>query len=190
MSEIRKATRQDNKAIAKVLGELITSYYSDIETKNAIIKELESNALLPDSILFYENCNLFEKDNEIAGVVSFYSGHLDKVLTQNLTDLTSRYDVNNPSHKPQLTTESPIIPKGLYLSMVSVLPKFQGQKIGQELIKSVELSAKKTGYDRVSIKVDMYNPRAEELYKRLGYGYIDEYMADEVTLKYLEKMVP
>ncbi len=192
MTGIRKATREDNKSIAKVLGELITSYYSDIEIKNAIIKELESEALSSNSILFYANCNIFEKDDEVAGVVSFYKGELDKILTQNLTNLTDKYDTSTESHKPQSTVESStdgIIPKGIYLSMVSVLPKFQGQKLGQELIKSVENSAKEKGFDRVSIKVDMYNPRAEELYKRLGYKYIDEYIANGVTLKYLEKML-
>lgn len=173
MLEIRQATRHDNKSIAKVLGELITSYNEDIEIRNSIIKKLESDSLSSNSMLYYENCHLFEKDNEVAGVVSFYSGDRDKVLYQHLF-------------------ESPadgIIPQGLYLSMVSVLPKFQGQKIGQALIKSVESSAEKLGYDRVSIKVDATNSRAEKLYRRLGYEYIDEYISDGVTLKYFEKML-
>lgn len=192
MSEIRKATCQDHKAIAKILGELITSYYNDIKTKNAIIKELESNVLSPNSILFYENCNLFEKNDEIMGVVLFYDGHLDKVLTQNLADLTNKYDnIANQTHLEFKTTtpKNNIIPKGLYLSMISVLSKYQGRKIGQKLIESVEYTAKALGHDCVSIKVDMYNPRAEELYRRLGYNYITEYLEDGVTLKYFEKII-
>lgn len=192
MLEIRKATCQDNKAIARILGELITSYYNDIKIIGAITMELESNVLSPNSILFYENCNIFEKNNEIMGVVSFYDGHLDKFLTQNLADLTNKYDdIENQTHL-QFKTTSPrnnIIPQGLYLSMISVLPKYQGLKIGQQLIKSVEYEAKRLGYDCVSIKVDMRNYRAEELYRRLGYNYINEYLEDGVVLKYFEKII-
>lgn len=189
---IRKALSQDNISIATVLGELITSYYDDVEIKKSIIKDLETHSLSPQSILFYENCNVCVIEGKIAGVVSFYSGDMDKEFTKNLTEVTSKYDTENASGKPQLTSEKTnknIIPQGLYLSMVSVLPEFQGKKIGHKLIASVEEAASLRGYDRVSIKVDMYNPRAEELYRKLGYEYVDEYIADGVTLKYLEKRV-
>lgn len=196
MNNIRIATKEDSIAIAQVLGELITAHNEDIAIKRAIIKELEQDTLTSESVLYYGYCHVYEVNNEVVGVISSYPGELDHQLMAHLmahlATLTSQFAEPHSDLAPeqiQQDASKEIIPQGYYLSMVSVLPQYQGQKIGQKLIDYIEKFAKENGYPCVSLKVEKSNSRAEALYKRLNYQYVDEYQTEGVVLKYFEKFL-
>jgi ribosomal protein S18 acetylase RimI-like enzyme len=59
-----------------------------------------------------------------------------------------------------------------FINNVAVLPNFQGQGIGSQLLAFVEGKAKTTGLGKSSLCVDIDNDRARQLYERLGYQVI------------------
>jgi len=65
-----------------------------------------------------------------------------------------------------------------YLSIVGILPEFQGQGLGPGLIKNV---LKKTDALKVSTYLETFTPRNMTFYKRLGYQEIKSF--NEPTTK-------
>jgi ribosomal protein S18 acetylase RimI-like enzyme len=59
-----------------------------------------------------------------------------------------------------------------FINNVAVLPNFQGQGVGSQLLAFVEDKAKTTGLGTSSLCVDIENERARRLYERLGYQVI------------------
>lgn len=53
---------------------------------------------------------------------------------------------------------------------LAVLPSHRGQGIGSLLLQAVESHARILGCCKVTLEVRKENPRAEQLYLRLGYG--------------------
>lgn len=140
-------------AIANVLGELITSYYTDEDKKRAAILELQQHALTEERILYYGYCHVYEVDGEVAGVISTYRGELEDALMAHLRATTSKCGKEPASEQhDEHEAAHNIVPRGYSLSVVSVLPKCQRQKIGQQLIHHIEQVAKNAGYPCVSVK--------------------------------------
>lgn len=64
----------------------------------------------------------------------------------------------------------------LYLFRLAVLPEYQGQGIGSQLITAVETHAQQIGVDRVLLKTRLGIPENVAFYQRRGYQ-ITEYHA-------------
>lgn len=87
-------------------------------------------------------------------------------------------------------TESPEIQKYLKnipeLNAISVWPpEIRSKGIGRRLIAEAEKIAKEKGFEQAALGVALDNPRAKELYERLGYrdwghgSYIDKYVGKD-----------
>jgi ribosomal protein S18 acetylase RimI-like enzyme len=70
-----------------------------------------------------------------------------------------------------------------WLWMFSVDPQYRSRGIGSRVIVEAEMRAREHGCDVVELAVDDDNPRALDLYVRLGYAvigpYPDEYQVPE-----------
>lgn len=63
-----------------------------------------------------------------------------------------------------------------YLSLLGVRKDRRGMGVGHTLLQVFEGVAGSLGYDKVSLLVGQYNPRAKALYQSLGYrkaGYLE-----------------
>ena len=60
-----------------------------------------------------------------------------------------------------------------FINNVAVLPDFQGQGIGSQLLTFVERKAKIAGLGKSSLCVEIENVKARRLYERFGYRVID-----------------
>ncbi|MCL6472724.1 MAG: GNAT family N-acetyltransferase [Firmicutes bacterium] len=60
-----------------------------------------------------------------------------------------------------------------YISTLAVLPEFQGMGIGTMLLAYVEDEAKKAGFRKCSLGVDIENDHAIRLYEHLGYKIVE-----------------
>ena len=60
-------------------------------------------------------------------------------------------------------------PDTLHLDTLAVHPDVRGQGIGTQLIEAVEALAQSEGKRRVALDVEDINPRAKQLYERLGF---------------------
>ena len=57
----------------------------------------------------------------------------------------------------------------LHLLDLILLPAFQQQGLGSALLRAVQAQARQQGAAGVSLYVEMTNPRAMQLYQRLGF---------------------
>lgn len=57
-----------------------------------------------------------------------------------------------------------------YIAAVALYPEFQGQGLGAALVAEAEAMARAAGQARVTLLVNSFNPRAEALYRKLGFG--------------------
>jgi len=58
----------------------------------------------------------------------------------------------------------------LHLDTLAVHPDLRGRGVGTQLIAGVEALARAEGKRQVTLDAEDINPRAKQLYKRLGYG--------------------
>lgn len=62
-----------------------------------------------------------------------------------------------------------------YIDSLAVLPQFRGQGIGSALLTAAERQAEAHGLGRCSLFVTQINPRAKQLYERMGYQVVARY---------------
>ena len=60
------------------------------------------------------------------------------------------------------------------ISNIAVLPAYQGQGIGKYLLSHLEKTAKKKGFNKISLSVDVKNKHAYSLYKQIGFNVIEK----------------
>ncbi|MCD6493613.1 MAG: GNAT family N-acetyltransferase [Archaeoglobaceae archaeon] len=58
---------------------------------------------------------------------------------------------------------------GFYLGALGVKEKYRGKGIGKELVKKCVEFAKKKGYNKVWLEVNVDNKKAIEIYKNMGF---------------------
>jgi GNAT superfamily N-acetyltransferase len=71
-----------------------------------------------------------------------------------------------PHEEPELRDAYPGVP---LLNHLEVAPAHQRRGIGTALVRAVEDVARARGYDQLILGVGVDNPRAKQLYERLGY---------------------
>jgi ribosomal protein S18 acetylase RimI-like enzyme len=71
-----------------------------------------------------------------------------------------------------MTLDHKLPPGDLYLDGIAVAAAHRGQGIGTALIRALEKRAADNGFATVSLEVIETNPRAKDLYRRLGYSQI------------------
>lgn len=60
-----------------------------------------------------------------------------------------------------------------YIAAIALYPEFQGQGLGAALVADAEAMARAAGQSRVTLLVNSVNPRAEALYRKLGFAEWD-----------------
>ncbi|GCE14385.1 GNAT family N-acetyltransferase [Tengunoibacter tsumagoiensis] len=129
-----------------------------------ILSLLEHFFSLPSNRLSYQQALVKELDQRIVGLILLYGGDeaekLDLPLLERLRAL---------HQDPQMTFPKEANDDEYYIDTLSVSPEYGGRGIGTELIAAAEERARQHGYIKMSLLVDLTNPRASRLYERLGY---------------------
>ncbi|KKG12217.1 MULTISPECIES: GNAT family N-acetyltransferase [unclassified Methanosarcina] len=128
----------------------------------------------PDNILSYQNIDVAEGRNGIAGLVlSFPSDHfprLNKLLVEKLPKL---YKSNATDYRgkviPMLKTKE-AEPGEYYIDSLAVYPQYRACGVGSRLLKAATLKSHKLGISRTSLIVKPENTEALKLYKKHGYS--------------------
>jgi len=60
-----------------------------------------------------------------------------------------------------------------FISNIAVLPKYQGQGIGQLLLSHTERKARELGFQRIALTVDVENEGAKTYYKQRKYKIVE-----------------
>lgn len=128
----------------------------------------------PDNILSYQNIDVAEERNGIAGLVlSFPSDqfpHLRKLLVEKLPKF---YKSNAMDYHgkviPMLKTRE-AGPGEYYIDSLAVYPQYRACGVGSRLLKAAALKSSKLGISRTSLIVKPENKEALKLYKKHGYS--------------------
>lgn len=56
-----------------------------------------------------------------------------------------------------------------WINHLAVDPEYQGMKIGQQIIKELELRFKKIGCEKINLLIEKNNEEVQEFYEKLGF---------------------
>ncbi|MEO3944799.1 GNAT family N-acetyltransferase [Gorillibacterium sp. CAU 1737] len=185
---IRAAKPEDASQVSPLLIDaiediafLLTGTKDPFEAKNA----LEHWIAAPANRLSYENIRVAEADGQIVGMALMYAGaripELDRPL---LAALEARLP-DPPKAFPEEACEDEF-----YLDSVAVSALCRGQGIGSQLIQDFERHAEERGHHKVSLIVDIEKPKAEALYRSLGYAADGERLLAGHRYHHMVKALP
>ncbi|MFB0515648.1 MAG: GNAT family N-acetyltransferase [Candidatus Neomarinimicrobiota bacterium] len=136
--------------------------------------------------LFAEACNLFShqfayiaiKSDQVVGLLLAYPGPLIRNLALTMAkQLLNIYGVPRMGRfiwnaVPLSRIREPA-PDEYFINTLAVLPDYQGQGIGTQLLAYAEYQAKSEGMRKCALDVDIENDGACRLYSRLGYSIVN-----------------
>ena len=165
MITIRQARKEDAAQIAELF--MLAWPAEEIAQGLGIsVKELHESmtgvAASPETIYSFENSIVAEVDGKVAGAMCAY----DVRFKQPILEV-----IGEDSGFGQLReTEA----GEFYLDSVGVYPEFRGMGIASKIIEAQVARAASLGHKVAGLLVDVDNPRAEALYSRLGFKYVDD----------------
>lgn len=163
---IRPATPTDAPAVAPLMFQAMEEIvYKMIgkDHKEEAIALLKTLFEQEDNQYSYKNAWVYEEEGAVIGSVIAYDGaHLHTLRAPVLALIRSSYGID-------IVLEDETAEGELYIDTLSVLPTAQGKGIGSQLVAHL----KKVTTQPIGLLVDVQNPKAERLYTRLGFEYIN-----------------
>ena len=181
--KIRPAHPQDTGPIAELMYSSGTELYDYIfQTKDhTAIEFINYEFHSGQGFCGHKNVTVaVNESNTVYGTGCFYDGHeYNKLVIGTLKNVFRFYPILQVLSvlRKMMHTSSVMPPPGkneLYLANFGVNPEARGQGIGSLMINHQREIAEQRGYKIFSLDVADNNPRAEALYRRLGYQQVAE----------------
>lgn len=164
---LRPAKKTDAHEAARLIHFAIKDIAEKLtgEKKETIIQqELAELFTLEQNRLSYQNASVMIADGKLAGMFIAYSGDdaemLDSLILDRVIKKTGETDISFDKEADK---------SDYYLDTLSVHPDFQRRGIGSLLLQYFEKIAIQRGFNTISLNVAQDNPKAKELYVKLGY---------------------
>lgn len=171
---IRQATSFDAPEIAPLLLTIWKDMELPIfETENEemVTKALAKAILLPDYRYYYKHIHVYEKDQQIAGVVAGYPSKIEPLIEEPWKQIIAELHL---TYTKPVFVDLETLPDEWYLDSLVTSPAFRGQGIGSALINALPQIAEATGENVIGLNCDLQNPDAKRLYQRLGFVKVAE----------------
>ena len=160
---IREATPSDSELIATVVC-MAVGY----DTTHPIYPVFEELARRDVSQYSWRNTLIAEVDGVTAGALVGYDGALLTTLREPIYPLLERHLGST------LNIEDETEVGEFYLDSVGVLPEYRGRGVASRLFEAQCERASALGHKVAGLIVDVDKPKAEALYARLGFVYLDD----------------
>ncbi|MCX2454723.1 GNAT family N-acetyltransferase [Lacticaseibacillus nasuensis] len=185
---IRPSTPDDAAAVVP----LIDIVFEEMEIpalmalpKRELYPLFEQAFLLPTYRYGYPQTLVHEGAGGIDGILVGYphsaEAHIDDAFAPLLPKLGLTHE---------LFPDNETYPGEWYVDTLAVAPSARGHGVATQLLTQIEPHAAKTGARCLSLNVDETNPRAERLYRRVGYGDSGTLMIGSHRYKHLTKPLP
>ena len=117
----------------------------------------------------------------LAGIcVAYDGGQLRQLRRRFIEAAQEAFDIDY-STMPDETEEGEY-----YVDSLAVSSNFRGKGIATELLKAVIAKAQEKGMPTVGLLVDKGNPKAEKLYARVGFQYVNDSIWGGHSMKHLQ----
>lgn len=141
----------------------IANTLSGENEKTKILETLDKYITMDINRLSYNNIWIYEIQSKTVGlIVAYGSNDVKKLDAPILEHLSSKNIFIDSFDKECFENE-------FYIDTVSVFEEFQGKGIAKELFSFIEKKAKELGFEKVSLLVDLENPKALALYEKIGF---------------------
>ena len=131
----------------KVLEEIAQNEKTQYSFKNTLIAEIGDTPI--GAVIGYDGAKFFELRNHTFSIIN---KHLNKI--------------------PTMTAETQA--GEFYLDSIAILSNYRGHGFGGKLISALCQKALAEGHENIGLLVDFENPKAENLYSKLGFKRINE----------------
>ena len=160
--KIREAVAADAPLVGRVV--LMALHYDETHPLAPMFAELAARDVSQYS---YRNALVAEVDGSVVGAIIGYDGARLEELRKPLFELMREKLGSVP------TVEDETSAGEFYIDSIAVLPQWRGRGVGGALISAASDRAFAAGHKRVGLIVDFENPRAEALYKSLGFERVN-----------------
>lgn len=137
---------------------------------------------MEDSQYSYLNTLVAMTSSDIlAGVCVVYDGGQLRTLRRRFIEGAKRYLDMDYSEMQDETEEGEF-----YIDSLCVSSNFRGKGFATQLLKAAIERAKTLGFPAVGLLVDKGNPKAEELYTKIGFQYVNDTTWGGHPMKHLQ----
>jgi len=181
---IRKGTPKDSEAIAELMflamGEFFYSYINEEDANKAkqfaryFIEQKENQ-------LSYENCVVAIQDHQIIASLNIYDGGKLKELQQPIVDYIKKH------YNPEFVLGDETQAGEYYIDTLAIREDYQGNGLGTEMLKYAIDKYVKEQNSALGLVVDKDNPKAKELYLKLGFEHTDYRVLAGRPVEHLQK---
>jgi ribosomal protein S18 acetylase RimI-like enzyme len=163
---IKQAQKNNISNISSLILDAIHNIANTLtgeDEESKILETLDKYITMEINRLSYRNIWTYEIENQTVGLILAYSSNDVKKLDEPILEhLKSKNIFLNSFDKECFENE-------FYIDTVSVNENFQGKGIAKELFAFIEKKAKDLGFEKVSLLVDLQNPKALALYEKIGF---------------------
>lgn len=142
-----------------------------------LLESITRVAASRETIYSYENTVVAEVDGMVVGAMCAYDGADYQRLKQPIVDTLGK----DSGFAELRETEA----GEFYLDSVGVLPEYRGRGIASLLFEAQCQRAASLGHKVAGLIVDEEKPKAEALYKRLGFRHVDNRNFFGHTMKHM-----
>ncbi|WP_058304209.1 GNAT family N-acetyltransferase [Gorillibacterium timonense] len=186
---IRAAVRDDAPWVSSLILDAIDDialYLTGTESPEHALRAVEDWFLRPGNRLSYENIRVAVDNGRVTGMALMYPGEhgstLDAPLLAHLREMSPQALEAFPAEACE---------DEFYLDSLAVSAEARGKGIGTELIRDFEAEAAQRQYRKASLLVSQDKPKAEALYRSLGYQKDGERMLlDHQVYYHMVKLLP
>lgn len=133
---------------ARVMGQLTAATHTQYSYRNTLVA--------------------LDDDGEVAGAVVSYDGARLRALRQAFIEAAAReWNVDHSAMADETQAGE------WYIDSLAVLPRHRGQGIAHRLLQGAIARATEAGLP-AALLVDKGNPKAERLYRSVGFEYVDD----------------
>ena len=165
--KIRPATKNDAPLIASVVAMAIGEETAIFYGGDDYMKVFEEIATLEVSQYGYNNTLVAEVDGKTVGAAIGYDGAELHSLRMATLEVIYKHT------ERQLSIEDETDETEFYLDSIAVLPEYRGRGIAAQLILALKEKALNEYHKPIGLLVDFENPKAERLYKSLGFERVN-----------------
>lgn len=163
---IKQASKTNSSTISTLILDAIHNIANTLtgeNEKSKILETLDFYIKMQTNRLSYKNIWIYEKEKQLAGLIIAYNSNDVKKLDAPIIDHLASKNIFITSFDKECFEDE------FYIDTVSVFEEFRGEGIAKELFIFIENKAKSLGFKKVSLLVDLENPKALALYEKIGF---------------------